>query len=152
MIGWDADSADRQHLLIVHETGRRWIDMLRGSSIETACSVRHCASIQDTLASAWAAPCSTLLIELGRRSAESLDLLEQLSGLAKELTAIVLARSDQAGLELAARELGASVFLREPLTGTELARTVGSVVRLQLELAETRENLWAFPHRTREGV
>jgi DNA-binding NtrC family response regulator len=139
MFHLESDSYEPPHPLILHEMGRRWFDALRGHATRSRVQIRHSAGIHDTLAVVCSERRSTLLIELGRQALESLDLLERVSGFSNEVVSIVVASSDQADLEVPARELGASAFLREPLTGTELARTVTSIVQLQLKWAnETR--------------
>jgi DNA-binding response OmpR family regulator len=83
-----------------------------------------------------AAPGSTLVIELGKQPLNSLDIVERVRSFSQGTAIIVVARSDQGYLEMPARELGAIAFVREPLTGSELARTVRSILGLQLKWAE----------------
>jgi FixJ family two-component response regulator len=127
-----ADDTDLEHPLIIHELGRRWIDALRSHTMRLRIQVRHSAGVQDTLRIARAARRGTLVVELGQDPLASLDLLERVAGLSLEIATLVVARSDQDYLEVPAREMGAIAFLKEPLTGSELARIVSSIVRLQL--------------------
>jgi DNA-binding NtrC family response regulator len=117
--------------LVVHEAGRRWIDGMRSRLAGLPMQVRHSASARDTLAIASQAQRCVVLAELGRHPIETLDLLEQLDGLGRGLTVIVVARSDQSELEIPSRELGAAAFLTEPMTVTELANAVEPVARVQ---------------------
>src|SRR5262245_8363353 len=107
-----------EHMIIVHELGRRWVDALRGHPTTSRIRIRHSASVVDTLAMTSTAHRMTLLVDLGHDPLESLDLLERVGRGCQEVVMIVVARSEQDHLELAARELGAIAFLREPISGT----------------------------------
>jgi DNA-binding response OmpR family regulator len=116
MVRLESDTAGQQ-LLVVHESGRRWVDVLRSAFAGAArIETRHSVHADDTLASLRGRRFATLLLELGQPPLESLELLQRVHELACDTAPIVVARSDQEDLELFAREFGARAFLREPLT------------------------------------
>jgi DNA-binding response OmpR family regulator len=129
MIGFAGESAEPRHVVLVHEAGRRWIDALRGHADGMPIQVRHSTSVQDSLGIARSEPLSAMVVELGQRPLESLQLLETIGCYHSSVVLIVLASSKQRDLALPARELGATAVLHEPLTGTEMACTVVSILR-----------------------
>ena len=131
MLGIAEENSENWPQLVVHEAGRRWIDGLRSRLARLPVRVRHSASARDALEIVRREQRCIVLLELGRRPLDTLDLLEQIGGLPHELTVIVLARSDQADLEIPTRELGAAAFFTEPLTVAELASLVEPIARLQ---------------------
>jgi DNA-binding response OmpR family regulator len=135
MISGDWQPRERQHVLAVHESGRRWADILRGGVLGSQIQVRHSVGVRDTLAVVRAESRCTLVLELGRQPLQSLALLEQVAAMGNDYVVIVVARSDQGDFELPARELGATAFIREPLSGAEVASIVRSIVRRQLRRA-----------------
>jgi DNA-binding response OmpR family regulator len=131
MLGIADDNSENGPQLVVHEAGRRWIEGLRSRLARLPVRVRHSAIARDTLEIARQELRCIVLAELGRRPLDTLDLLQQIDRLGRELAVIVLGRSDQADLEISARELGAAAFLTEPLTAAELASFVEPIVRSQ---------------------
>jgi DNA-binding NtrC family response regulator len=131
MQGFVEDNSESWPQILVHEAGRRWIEGVRSRLARLPVRVRHSAVARDTLEIARHERRCTVLAELGRRPLDTLDLLEQIDGLGRELIVIVVARSDQASLEIPARELGATAFLTEPMTVAELAGFVEPIARVQ---------------------
>lgn len=131
MQGFAEANSENWPQILVHEAGRRWIEGVRSRLARLPVRVRHSAVARDTLEIARHERRCIVLAELGRRPLDTLDLLEQIDRLGRELMVIVVARSDQANLEIPAREMGAAVFLTEPLTVAELADLVEPIARVQ---------------------
>ena len=131
MLGIADENSENWPQLLVHEAGRRWIDGVRNRLARLPVRVRHSAVARDSLEIARHERRCMVLAELGLRPLDTLELLAGIDRLGRELTVIVVARSDQADLEIPARELGAAVFLTEPLTVAELVDLVEPIVRSQ---------------------
>ena len=109
--------------LIVHESGRRWIDHIR-SRMAAAVRVRHSTTVPESLRLLRGERETLLVVELGQQPLAALELIEQANAADSEVTVLVLADSSQRGLELSARELGAVEFIVEPITPGEVADIV----------------------------
>ena len=131
MFGIADEDSEAWPNLVVHEAGRRWIEGVRSHLARLPVRVRHSAVARDTLEIVRQERRCIVLAELGRRPLDTLELLEQIDRLGRELLVIVVARSDQANLEIPARELGEAAFVTEPLTVAELTGLVEPIARVQ---------------------
>jgi len=131
MQGFAEENAENWPQLLVHEAGRRWIEGVRSRLARLPVRVHHSAVARETLGIAQHERRCIVLAELGRRPLDTLDLLEQIDRMGRELSVIVVARANQADLEIPARELGAAAFLTEPMTVADLAGLVELIARVQ---------------------
>lgn len=119
------------HGVVVHESGRRWSDSLSGSVLGPTIKLRHSVTAPETLEIVRHDLWCTLIVELGSNPLTGLELLAQVQSLPNRIVSVVIMRTDQTPLELFAREFGAVAALYEPITGSELARVLRPIVRLQ---------------------
>ena len=110
--------------LVVHESGRRWIDHVRARMRTLPVQVRHSTSTQDCLELIRGQRRTLMLVELGERPLTELKLLDRVRGLDPEAAVLVVSRPVPAPVEMLTRELGAVEFIREPVAPNEVADLV----------------------------
>ena|SRR2546425_4636784 len=115
--------------VVVHESGRRWIDHVRARMRALPVQVRHSTSTLDCLELVRGRRRTLLLLEFGAQPLTGLELLDQVRSLDPEGTVLVVGRPVAAPVELLTRELGAVAFIREPVAPTEVADLVEHVLR-----------------------
>ena len=123
--------------VIVHESGRRWVEHVRARLHGQPVRVSHTATSQDCVTQVSGEGPAVLVAELGPRPAATLELVDRAVTVKSDLTVVVVARADQESLELPARELGAIEFLLEPITPRQVAELVARIVRSHNALAVT---------------
>jgi DNA-binding NtrC family response regulator len=119
--------------VVVYETGRRWIDHVRARMAPWPVRVRHATSVSDCLQLLRGSRGTTLLVELGARPIDALELVQQTRDHDPESAVIVVGGASQASLELPAREFGAVEFVCGPVQPIELADLIERVVWSRLD-------------------
>ena len=119
--------------VLVLESGRRWIGHVRSKLGRFPVRVHHCTTGPECVALLGSHPKSTLLIQLGANPWATLELLEELNGIAAGAITVLLAQPGQWPYEMAARELGAAAFLYEPVGADVVIGLVQRALRQQLE-------------------
>ena len=108
------------HEIAVIEPQRRWVSELRRQFAAESVRIRHCAdgsSAVNLLRDGH----PRILVCVLYDPARCLALLEKLQRRELPVSTIVISSPDLSELELPIRELGATMFLIEPLDGHELA-------------------------------
>jgi DNA-binding response OmpR family regulator len=123
--------------VIVHESGRRWVEHVRARLHGRAVRVLHTATDADCLKQTAGEGAAVLIAELGARPVTTLELIDRAVGQNSDLAVVAVAAADQSSLDLAAREMGAMEFVVEPIAPRELADLVERIVRGHNKLVGT---------------
>ncbi len=115
--------------LVIHESGRRWADQMRPRMAALPLRVRHSTARADCLELVRGQRGSLVFIELGADPVAMLELIDAVRGHDPDADVVVVAEPSQASLELQARELGAAVFLVQPIAPSVVARAIEQLLR-----------------------
>jgi DNA-binding NtrC family response regulator len=124
--------------IFVFEKAPRWEAELKRRLADRQVLVRPCRSPQDVLALCRQAPGSVAVVDFAAGIADGLRLVEALAGLRLGISPVVIGSRETEDLEWPTRELGASGFVTDRISGEGLAdlcrRMLGHLVEVKPRL------------------